>query len=132
MPKGQFPKLKGAVCNILIGASDITNVLTHGADSSGLLMVKLKSKLSFRGHVCLSPFSAESVYLALSYLKVKSPYYKDITIDMGTLPSDLTDLVDQSEVDCPGPSDTFKEDENHQHQYQYNLQRVCLFRVYHH
>ena len=71
MPKGHFPKLKGAVCNFLIGASDITNVLSHGADSSGLLMVKLKNKLSFRGHVCFSPFPPESVNLALSYLKVK-------------------------------------------------------------
>ena len=58
--------------------------------------------------------------MALSYLKVKNPYYKDITIDTGTLPSDLTDLVDQSEVDCPGPSDTLEEDENPQLQYQCN------------
>ena len=45
---------------------------------------------------------------------------------MGTLPSDLTDLVDQSEVDCPGPSDTLEEDENPQHQYQYNSQEGLL------
>ena len=45
---------------------------------------------------------------------------------MGTLPSDLTDLVDQSEVDCSGPSDTLKLDENLQHQYQYNLQESLL------
>ena len=76
---------------------------------SGLIMVKLKRKLSFRGHFCFSPFSPESVYLAPCYLKVKNPYYKDITIDMGTLPSDLT------EIDCPGPSDTLEEDENLQH-----------------
>ena len=125
-PKGQFPKLKGPICNIPIYISDITNILPHDADSSGLIMVKLKRKLGFRGHVCFSPVSPESVYLALSYLKVKNPYYKDITIDMGTLPSDLTDLVDQSEVDCSGPSDTLKLDENLQHQYQYNLQESLL------
>ena len=45
---------------------------------------------------------------------------------MGTLPSDLTDLVNQSEVDCPGRSDTLEEDENLQHQYQYNLQESLL------
>ena len=58
-PKGQFLKLKGAICNIKV------------ADSNGLIMVKLKRKLSERGHVCSSPVSSESVYLALSYLKVK-------------------------------------------------------------
>ena len=31
--------------------SDITNVLPHGADSNGLLIVKLERKLSYRGHV---------------------------------------------------------------------------------
>ena len=57
MPKDQFQKLKGAICNIAIDTSDITNNLPHGADSSGLMMVKLKHKLSFRGHVCVSPVS---------------------------------------------------------------------------
>ena len=46
--KGQFQKLKGAICNILIDTSDITNVLSHGAESSGFIMVKLKRKLNFR------------------------------------------------------------------------------------
>ena len=69
MPKSQFPKLKSAICNIAIDTSDITNVLPHGADSSGLIIVKLKRKLSFRSHVCFSPVSPESVYLALSYSK---------------------------------------------------------------
>ena len=126
MPKGQFPKLKGAICNIPIDTSHITNVLSHGADSSGLIMINLKLKLSFRGHICFSPFSPGSVYLALSYLKVKNPYCKDITIDIGTLLSDLTDLVDQSEVDCPCPSNTLEEVENPQHQYQYNPQESLL------
>ena len=61
MPKCQFPKLNGTICNIPSDTSDITNVLSHGADSSVLIMVKLKCKLSFRGHVCFSPVSLESV-----------------------------------------------------------------------
>ena len=47
MPKGHFQKLKGAICNIATDTSDITNNLLHGADSIGLIMVKLKHKLSF-------------------------------------------------------------------------------------
>ena len=45
---------------------------------------------------------------------------------MGTLPSDLTDLLDQNEVDCLDPSDTLEEDENPQHQYQYNSEESLL------
>ena len=41
---------------------------------------------------------------------------------MGTLPSGLTDLVDQNRVDSSGPSYTLEEDENPQYQYQYNSQ----------
>ena len=45
---------------------------------------------------------------------------------MGTLPSDLNDLVDQSEVDCPGLRDTLQNDEDPQHQYQHNSQESLL------
>ena len=57
MPKGQFQKLKGAICNTAIDTSAITNVLPHSPDSDSLIMVKPKHKLSFRGHVCFSPVS---------------------------------------------------------------------------
>ena len=57
MPKGQFQKLKGAICNTAIDTSAITNVLPHSPDSYSLIMVKPKHKLSFRGHVCFSPVS---------------------------------------------------------------------------
>ena len=33
--KGQFPKLKGAICNIPTDISDVTNDLPHSADSNG-------------------------------------------------------------------------------------------------
>ena len=74
MPKGQFPKLKGAICNIPIETMDITNTLPQGADSSGLLMVKLKRKLNFWGHVCFQVVSPESIYAALSYLKENNAF----------------------------------------------------------
>ena len=47
MPKGQFLKLKGANCNIVIETMNITNTLPQGAGSSGILMEKLKRKLNF-------------------------------------------------------------------------------------
>ena len=44
MPKGQFPKFKGAIYNIPIETMGIINTLSQGADNTALLMVKLKKK----------------------------------------------------------------------------------------
>ena len=41
MLKGQFSKLKGAICNIPIKKSDIRNTPDRQADSNGLQIVKL-------------------------------------------------------------------------------------------
>ena len=61
MLKGQFPKLKSAICNIPIETMDITNTLLQGADSSELLIVKLKRKLIFKDHVYFQAVSPESI-----------------------------------------------------------------------
>ena len=41
MPKGLPPKLKGALCNVLIDVVDICNTLPPPADSNGIVIVKL-------------------------------------------------------------------------------------------
>ena len=51
MPKGEFPKLKGSICNVPSNTADIVNILPRGADSNGLVMLKLKGKLCYRGHM---------------------------------------------------------------------------------
>ena len=45
MPKGQTPKLKVSICNVPIDTNDVTNILPRGADSNGIIMIKLKRKL---------------------------------------------------------------------------------------
>ena len=47
MPKGQFPKFKGAIYNIPTETMGIINTLSQGADSTVLLMVKFKKKSFF-------------------------------------------------------------------------------------
>ena len=39
------------MCNVPIETVDISDVLPHGADSNGLILIKLKRKLTYRGHV---------------------------------------------------------------------------------
>ena len=51
MPKGNFPKLKGSICNVPIDTVDISDVLPREADSNDLVVIKLKRKLTHRGHV---------------------------------------------------------------------------------
>ena len=45
MLKGRLPKLnklKGSICNILIDLPDIANVLLRGANSNGLVILKIE------------------------------------------------------------------------------------------
>ena len=55
MPKGNSPKIKGAICNVPVDAEDVCNVLPRPACSNGLLLLKLKRKLMYRGHVYFKP-----------------------------------------------------------------------------
>ena len=67
MSKGNFPKIKGNICNIPVNATKVAKVLPQGADS--LFIVKLKHKLSFKGHVSFELVRPEAVKCALLYLK---------------------------------------------------------------
>ena len=66
MPKGQTPKLKGSICNVPID-THVTNILHRCADSNGIIMIKLKRKLSFHGHVYFEAVSPDLVNLARTY-----------------------------------------------------------------
>ena len=87
MPKEQFKKLKGCICNISLNTSGIINVLPHGADSNGLVFVKLKRKLSYRRHVYFEVVHSKSVHMVLQYLKDNSALYCDIHIDVNNIPN---------------------------------------------
>ena len=89
MPKGRFPKLKGSICNIPIDLADITNVLPHGGDSNGLVVVKLKRKLNYQGHVYFEADRPETVFHSLLYLRQNSALYSDIEIILDNIPSDF-------------------------------------------
>ena len=112
MPKGQFPKLKGAICNIPIETIDITNTLPQGAETSRFLMVKLKRKLNFLGHVYFQAVSLESIYVALSFLKENNAFYSNINIDMASLPISLTNLSDEELTGSESRGDALEENDN--------------------
>ncbi|CAH3142591.1 unnamed protein product [Porites evermanni] len=51
MPKGQQRKIKGAICNVPVECDKTCQTLPHAPESSGIILLKLKRKLQFRGHV---------------------------------------------------------------------------------
>ena len=99
MTKGQAPKLKGSICNVPIDTNDIASTLPQGADSNGIVMVKLKRKLMYRGHVYFKAVSPELVRSALHYLKLNNHLYSDIEIDLSQIPKNLLSLADSIEAD---------------------------------
>ena len=51
MPTGQSLKIKGSVCNVPVEIMDVSTLLPRQVDSNGLVIIKLKRKLKYQGHV---------------------------------------------------------------------------------
>ena len=113
MPKGRFLKLKRSICNIPIESDDIIIVLPCGADSNGPIVVKLKRKLSYRGHVYFEAVQPELTHQASMYLKQNISLHCDIDITLENIPFDLLSLSKNSDNHQQfDKADTLEEDEN--------------------
>lgn len=62
MPRGQQPKIKGAICNVPVRADAVSECLARGMDSNSIILVKLKRKLIFHGHVYFEDMSIGTEY----------------------------------------------------------------------
>ena len=93
MPKGHSPKLKGALCNIPVEHVNVSFLLPRTADNNGLVIVKLKKKLEYKGRMLFEPVRARFIVDLLSYLKRVNYLCKDITI----VPENLQSFVDSNE-----------------------------------
>ena len=87
MPKGQQKKVKGAICNVPVECDQSCKVLPRPPERSGIIMLKLKRELEFRGHVYSQAVRPQFVLGALNWLKVHNPLYNDITIDITSIGS---------------------------------------------
>ena len=90
MSKGQMPKVKGAICNIPVSIKDISQTLPRSA--SDVILVKLKKKMSFSGHVYFEPVCPDKVNNALLYLKSNNKFYEDVNINLENTPDELLNL----------------------------------------
>ena len=112
MPKGQAPKLKGAICNVPLDADDVCNMLPRGADSNGIIMVKLKRKLMYRGHVYFEPVRPNVVLNVLQYLKQNNHFYHNIVIDASQFSGDLLSFQDNADDTTTPEINELEEQEN--------------------
>lgn len=92
MPKGQQRKIKGAICNVPVDCDNTCKLLPRPAENSGIIMLKLKRKLDFRSHVYFQAVRPDIVLNALIWLLVNNPLYRDITVNMENIDSNLTEL----------------------------------------
>ena len=74
MPKGQSPKLKGALCNIPVKHVDVSSLLPRTADSNGLVIVKFKKKLEHKGHGYLNKCKQDLLWIYYTTLKKFTMY----------------------------------------------------------
>ena len=100
MPKGQSPKVKGNIWNIPITEieSNCKSLVRH-TDSNGIIIVKLKRKNKFRGHVLFEPVRPRIIESFLNYLKLDHPLYRDIEIALENLPAGYPNLQNEGSED---------------------------------
>ena len=65
-------KISGTICNVLIDTINVTSMLPQPADSNGLIFIKLKRKLEYRGHVLFEPVRSVFLKSILNYLKTNN------------------------------------------------------------
>ena len=94
MPKGQILKVKGSLCNVPVDTNEVCKVLPRAADSTGIVMVKLKRKLMYNGHVLFEPVRPDKIKSVLAYLKQNNSFYHDVEINVHNIDSNLLSFDD--------------------------------------
>ena len=101
MPKGQFPKIKGTICNIPVKIESICETWPRTFNESNMLFIKLKKKLSFKSHVFSESVRPELIFQILNYLKSVNPLYNNINIKHFSENTDdlQINFIDDNEID---------------------------------
>ena len=97
MPKGQQRKIRGAICNVPVCCEETCHVLPRPPDSSGIIMLKLKRKLQFRGHVYFQAVRPEVVLHALQWLQRNNELYENVAINLENIDRELSSLCDHEQ-----------------------------------
>ena len=75
---------------------------------NGLIVVKLKQDLKYRGHVYFEPFRSHILYQTLTYLKSYNEFYENTSIAKGLSSEDIIKFSDNVEIQGQSESVTEK------------------------
>ena len=90
--KGEFSKIKENIINVPVNTENTCNRLPRSCDSNGLIIVKLKRRMKYRGHVFFEPVRSSMICEALEYLKTHNMFYEDIIISLGLTSDEILDF----------------------------------------
>ena len=96
MEKVNFVKLREAT--FPQNAANIRNILPGQAVFNGLIVVKLKRDLKYRGHIYFKPVCPHIVYQEHTYLKSHYKFNDDISIAKSLLSEDMFMSSDTFEI----------------------------------
>ena len=88
MAKGQFPKVKGSICNVPVEAN-VCEVLPRGINRNNIVFVQLKRKMSHAHHVYSEAVRPDFLISILNYLKENNELYSDIKIS----PEEIVNII---------------------------------------
>ena len=114
MPKGNAPKVKGAICNVPTEAEIICDTLPRPAHSNGLLLLKLKRKLMYRGNVHFEPARPQLISDLLHYLKENNQFYSNVAIDVNQISNELLQFDYETDTSISNDSNVVETDETSQ------------------
>ena len=80
-----------------MSCEETCHVLPRPPDSSGIIMLKLKRKLQFRGHVYFQAVRPEVVLHALQWLQRNNELYENVAINLENIDRELSSLCDHEQ-----------------------------------
>ena len=92
MPKGQQRKIKGAICNAPVDCDETCSILPRPPERSCIIMLKLKRKVEFKGHVYFQAVRPQMILHALNWLRINNPLYSNISINISNIDDTLITL----------------------------------------
>ena len=81
LPKGKQKKIIGPAVNIPTSLTPICTVLPRLPSTAQMVPLKLKRKLSYKGHYMYQYIRADKVIDALRWLKANNPLNADVEIN---------------------------------------------------
>ena len=75
MPRGEFRKIHGTICNLPLDSPDVVTKLPRGNDSNSIVILKLKRKLEYKGSVYYESVRPSILLEFLTFLKENNPLY---------------------------------------------------------